>query len=149
MGIPRRFTLTALLLLVTFGAALFGYAAWRKQAIKAEAVRLNREGISHVEITDHWFWPMASKQVYVLWRQDGANFTTLNDAKLRFARLSDRLHAIGVREVTPAWIIEEDEKGNLTLMIKPIASLDELVHDPPLSALPSMPTLSPPRNPEP
>lgn len=112
---------------------VFGYAQWRRQWLMSESAELNREGITLIDLSDHWFWPKPSSEIYVLWRQDrggnillGESRTSLSEARSRFAELSQRLHAIGVEQVIPALAIEKDESGKTVMMIKPLASVEEL-----------------------
>ena len=102
----------------------------------SEIAKLNEEDITRIDVTDHWFWPTRSDTIYVLWRKDkdGNLFqdnvqTDIDKAVSRFAELSLRLHAIGVKEVYPALAFEVDESGKTKMVIKPLTSVDELGND--------------------
>lgn len=132
MRIPRRFTLGAFMLLITAVAVTFGYAAWRKRQLLAEVAALNDENMSVVKVSESWFWPTPSDSVVVTWRKDndgnifdGTTPVSLEEAKVRYAELNRRLHAIGVREVRAGLICEKEENGQTVVWIQ---SYDDLNH---------------------
>ena len=133
MRIPRRFTLGAFMLVITAVAVTFGYAAWRKRHLLTEVAALNDESMSVVKVSESWFWPTPSDSVVVTWRKDndgnifdGETPITLEEAKIRYAELSRRLHAIGVHEVRAGFMREKQENGQTVVWTQSYDDLDHL-----------------------
>jgi hypothetical protein len=131
MKLPKRFTLTALFLLVTAMAVIFGYAQWRRQRLIAEVKSLVSEidSARPLQVYDNWFWPTVPEQVVVMIRKDGDQFVA-KEQKLSLAEAmeyleskGDRLRAIGVRKVSYGVVIRRPQ-GSVTVFMRD--SIDEL-----------------------
>ena len=129
---PRRFTLAALMLLITGVAVVFGYAAWRKRNLLKEVAELKQSTTSVIEVSDGWFWPPVREPVMLTLRQDGAgaifdgdSAIEVDELKARYSEFSRRLNAIGVRDVHLGFVREKDVQGKTVLEIKAYESFDQ------------------------
>ena len=62
MTAPKRLSLSTLLLLMLAVAAVFGYAQWRRQWLKAEVADLNDAIRTNLEVRDGMFWPAVGQR---------------------------------------------------------------------------------------
>lgn len=131
MKIPKRFALSTSLLLMFVVAAVFGYAQWRRQWLKAEVEELvseidpalRRPNALPIQFHDDWFWPTVSTdgrvEVRLLMEYDkkkgfsckGRPYTQEEAAK-RFSSLTGRLHAVGADRVSWWLVLSRDPHGN-------------------------------------
>ena len=128
MKIPKRFTLSTLLLLMLVVASVFGYAQWRKQWMLAEVAILNDKslGIWHFDdsppvcISNSWFWPTVNEQAaVVIARGEYKNTYSIHgkplsnaEAKAYFQTMANRLHRIGVEDVSFVLVSKCNRFGN-------------------------------------
>lgn len=115
MKLPKRFALSTLLLLMLMVAAVFGYAQWRRQWLLSEVKALNMNGgvLAPLQFTDSKWWPHVSGEaIVVLQRNDDGTFIVDKEAvgvpaaEGFYEAMTDRLHAIGVRKVFYAVMVE-------------------------------------------
>jgi hypothetical protein len=124
---PRRFTLAALMLLITAVAVVFGYAAWRKRTLLAEVAQL-QESTSSIQVSDSWFWPIVEGRVTITWRRDDKGNIFDGEtplSKARYAEMDRRLRYIGVRDVYFGFVNEKEEQGKTILYIETYHSFDD------------------------
>jgi hypothetical protein len=132
MQLPKRFALSTILLLMFVVAAVFGYAQWRRQWLKAEVEELvseidpallQRSNAPPIQFHDNWFWPTVSTdgraEVRLFMEYDKEKGYSYNNVSCtpeaavnRFCSLTDRLHAIGVGYVSWWLVLSRDPHGN-------------------------------------
>ncbi len=107
MSLPKRFTISTLLLVMLLVSLVFGYAQWRKQWLFAEVKELRASGAESFKVTDGWFWPSVSSGAVVLFRQgNDGNYLIAekslspDEAKVYYDTLRVRLREIGVEDVS-------------------------------------------------
>jgi hypothetical protein len=118
MKLPRRFTLSVLLLVITAVAMLFGYAGWRKRQLVSEVAKLRQDGMTRISVSDDWFWPVPLSDGIVSFDKD-KNGRFLADGKVlaqeelitRYAHFEGRLKALGVSPVTLELMVEKEMSG--------------------------------------
>jgi hypothetical protein len=99
-----RFSLKALLILVTAVGLFFGYAQWRRLQLLEECDELVAAG-ANVRVEDSWLWPTASDSANVVFRKVGNTFE--NASKIysaagaieHFHGLNARLKVLGIEKV--------------------------------------------------
>lgn len=105
MKFPKRFSLSALLLLMLFASLIFGYAQWRKQWILRRGQQLEAQGAT-ILIGDDWFYPVVSSvgSLHVDKSADGTfavgkDKLSEPDAKSRLRGTAAGMHEIGVETI--------------------------------------------------
>ena len=107
MRIPKRFTLSTLLVVMLVVASVFGYAQWRRLWLKSE-VEASENALSQSSLKlrfhDDWFWPTISQESYIdIEKSDAGTFIadgrtlTPSEAKQFLMAKADRLHAMGAK----------------------------------------------------
>jgi hypothetical protein len=106
MPIKKRFSLAAILVVVTILALLFGYGQWRRRAILDSVENLGHEGVS-VRFSDSW-WKAAwlptprgadlnvTEPSAGVFKIGGATYSA-EDGNERLAKLRRRLSSLGVK----------------------------------------------------
>jgi hypothetical protein len=138
MRLPKRFALSTLLLLMLVVASVFGYAQWRRQWLKAEIEKLNRESDPLLNgrtlpLYDHWFWPTVPDYCSAVIRDerhgkyfaDGKTMSSA-EAKEYLSNKADRLHAIGVKHVVYGLLIPDNRRIPPEVRITMLKDLSEL-----------------------
>jgi hypothetical protein len=94
-----RFSLKALLILVTVLGLFLGYSQRHRRAILSEAVYLRGQGIELVVpgAWSDWLWQSKPTEAYVRRR-------------IRTQALAERLFRLGVRRVAVTWTVGEEKQ---------------------------------------
>lgn len=115
MKLPKRFTLSTLLLAMLLASLVFGYAQWRKQWLLKEVKALNLSGhlFTSLKYRDALFWPLVSgNATAVLQRQDDGTYVVgkksvgTAEAEAFLQELTARLRSVGVEKVSYAVMVE-------------------------------------------
>ena len=113
MTIPKRFTLSALFLLMTAIAVILGYTQYRRRWLTAEVKQLVSEinssydgyATKPLQLHDHWLWPTVPKRFLLMVDKDRGYYWVhgkrvgRSEAQAYFESTGDRLHKIGVTTV--------------------------------------------------
>jgi hypothetical protein len=103
-----RFNLRSLFILFALVASVLGYAQWRRQNILREARVLESQGFTLVweEHWADWVWPRVPSTAKFEYRQlagdqwrIGSHVYAEHEIDALYAQASDRLHALGVKDV--------------------------------------------------
>jgi len=116
MTVPKRFSLSTLLLLMLAVAAVFGYAQWRRQWLRAEVADLNDAIRTNLEVRDGMFWPAVGQRNVTLAFTKSIHGDFVRDGKTyNYDQLMSylspavvRLRAVGVDRITFSL---DDENG--------------------------------------
>lgn len=115
MKVPSRFSLSTLLMLSFIVASVLGLAMWRRANVKSEIAALKSEGAIYLTPVEGWVTLSFDREARLVMNRDKSGFSfrgtryTDADAGERFRCLTERLHAIGVKEVT--WWLNIDMPG--------------------------------------
>ena len=130
MTIPKRFTLSALFLLMTAIAVVLGYSQYRRRWLTAEVKQLvsvidssyDDYATKPLQLNDHWFWPTVPKR-FLLMVEYGRDHYWVNgervgrlEAQEYFESMGDRLRNIGVATVQYA-VYEVPKSGPVRITI--------------------------------
>ena len=111
MKLPKRFTLSTLLLVMLLVSLVFGYAQRRRQWLKSEVNAVmdeadkfpSSQSTLKIVFHDNWFWPTVSQTTHVvLEKGEAGNFLvdgkalSLSEAQQFLMAKADCLRAMGV-----------------------------------------------------
>ena len=65
MTVPKRFSLSTLLLSMLAVSAVFGYAQWRRLVLVKEVQVLQEYGVEGISVSDDWLWPTVPRTVVI------------------------------------------------------------------------------------
>jgi len=131
MKLPKRFTLSTLLLVMLLVSLVFGYAQWRRQWLIAEIDRLKSEGVEMAGLSSNWFWPRVEGRAAITFVSEGpATYSyrgtafTVEQAKERCRNLTNQIREVGVTQIYYC-VTYSDSNGNGMISTK---QLDLLEH---------------------
>jgi hypothetical protein len=103
MRVPRRFTLSSLLLIVTATAVLLGYTQWRRQWLKNAVAEFNKAHGTDLVMSQTLFWPKATpRKVTLTFTQNIGGQLVRGGKEYSYSEINsaaNRLMAMGVDEV--------------------------------------------------
>lgn len=133
MKLPKRFTLSHLLIVTLLVALIFGYAIRRKQLLIAEVERLS-DYTSVIEVSDDWFWPTVTPTAIILLTRDengqlsnGDEIVGTTEAQEFYEAAEKRLYVIGVKDIRYGLVNREMRDGQVHEEIVSSPALNELM----------------------
>jgi hypothetical protein len=132
MRIPKRFTLSALFLMMTVTAVIFGYSQYRRRWLTAEVKQLASEidpsyegyAARPLQLNDHWFWPTAPKRFLLMIEQYRGHYVlrgvkvSRSEVQAYFESMGDRLRSIGVGTVQyGVYVVPKDKSEKVWITI--------------------------------
>jgi hypothetical protein len=108
MRLPKRFTLSSLLLVMLLVSLVFGYAQWRRQWFLSEVDALNKDYGTSLLATDGLFWPTVAQRNITLKFTKSVHGNYVRDGKIYdYEQLMSYLEplvvkyrAVGVKSIT-------------------------------------------------
>ena len=153
MNLPKRYSLSKLLLLMLIVASVFGYAQWRIIWLKSEVTELNKVGdvtltmpnsrfasrTTSTLVLTKGFWPrLQNEKASICGKQTGAGRYqfgereySASDAKKYLNQLKRRFRSVGVKEVKIEILVPYEDGNGFWLKRVSDVDLLEQPADPP------------------
>lgn len=101
MTVPKRFSLSTLLLLTLAVAVVFGYAQWRRLVLVKEVQVLQEYGVEGISVSDGWLWPTVPRTVVI--REvvmPPESFSSAMETIRLYEEITARLNRIGATDLS-------------------------------------------------